>query len=177
MLYHPRQSYSHKLSFRRISLKKKKQVIEHDTCRNGKTIIKCEKYPGCPVLRCLIFQLIHVPSIPQSLLDPLEEEFHVFFGVGIKGDIEKLLLRPRLARRPWWTGKGFGSEGDGAGDEECRVEEEELSGWEIERPKKVSTCQWDDRRLTKRPGSVCLLLHGRFCFSRDWESFEFFLKF
>ncbi|CAI0555941.1 unnamed protein product [Linum tenue] len=41
--------------------------------------------------RCVIFQLIHSPSIPQSLFDFLRSKDYVFAGVGIHSDARKLL--------------------------------------------------------------------------------------
>lgn len=40
--------------------------------------------------RCLIIQLIHTPSLPQSLVDFLANPNYTFVGVGIREDLEKL---------------------------------------------------------------------------------------
>ncbi|KAJ4846574.1 hypothetical protein Tsubulata_043290, partial [Turnera subulata] len=40
---------------------------------------------------CLIFQLVHCPALLPSLAEFLGDPRHVFVGVGIKSDVEKLL--------------------------------------------------------------------------------------
>ncbi|XP_047947448.1 Werner Syndrome-like exonuclease [Salvia hispanica] len=44
----------------------------------------------CVGLRCLIFQLIHSPSVPSPLVDFLANPNHTFVGIGIEADLEKL---------------------------------------------------------------------------------------
>ncbi|KAH7843536.1 hypothetical protein Vadar_017865 [Vaccinium darrowii] len=44
----------------------------------------------CVAQRCLIFQLIYSPHIPQSLINFLANPAHTFVGVGIDEDVEKL---------------------------------------------------------------------------------------
>lgn len=44
----------------------------------------------CVGNRCLIIQLIHTPSVPQSLVDFLANPSYTFVGVGINQDLEKL---------------------------------------------------------------------------------------
>lgn len=44
----------------------------------------------CVGRRCLIFQLIHSPSIPASLVNFLANPNYKFVGIGIKQDLEKL---------------------------------------------------------------------------------------
>ncbi|KAL1564069.1 exodeoxyribonuclease I [Salvia divinorum] len=44
----------------------------------------------CVGHRCLIFQLIHSPSIPPSLVAFLANPRHTFAGIGIEADLEKL---------------------------------------------------------------------------------------
>ncbi|XP_009791565.1 3'-5' exonuclease-like [Nicotiana sylvestris] len=41
--------------------------------------------------RCLIFQLLHRDFIPQSLVDFLIDPNNTFVGIGVEGDVEKLL--------------------------------------------------------------------------------------
>ncbi|KAL7256910.1 hypothetical protein ACSBR1_010780 [Camellia fascicularis] len=40
--------------------------------------------------RCLIFQLIYFPKIPQALFDFLNKPIYTFVGVGIHTDVDKL---------------------------------------------------------------------------------------
>ncbi|KAJ4706733.1 Werner Syndrome-like exonuclease [Melia azedarach] len=44
----------------------------------------------CVERRCLIFQIIHAKTIPQSLVDFLSNENYSFVGVGIHSDLSKL---------------------------------------------------------------------------------------
>ncbi|KAL8467672.1 hypothetical protein ACS0TY_031065 [Phlomoides rotata] len=44
----------------------------------------------CVGRRCLIFQLIHSPSIPNSLINFLANPNYKFVGIGVKHDLEKL---------------------------------------------------------------------------------------
>ncbi|KAF8398117.1 hypothetical protein HHK36_017042 [Tetracentron sinense] len=46
----------------------------------------------CVGRNCLIFQLLHSPTIPPSLSDFLNNPDYTFVGVGIGGDVEKLWL-------------------------------------------------------------------------------------
>ncbi|XP_016497068.1 3'-5' exonuclease-like [Nicotiana tabacum] len=41
--------------------------------------------------RCLIFQLLHRDFIPQSFIDFLIDPNNTFVGIGVEGDVEKLL--------------------------------------------------------------------------------------
>ncbi|GMP41069.1 hypothetical protein CsSME_00011289 [Camellia sinensis var. sinensis] len=45
----------------------------------------------CVGRRCLIFQLLYSPEIPQSLIDFLNNPIYTFVGVGINSDVEKLI--------------------------------------------------------------------------------------
>ncbi|KAH6756491.1 hypothetical protein C2S52_021157 [Perilla frutescens var. hirtella] len=44
----------------------------------------------CVGRRCLIFQLIHSPSVPTALINFLANPRYTFVGIGIKQDLEKL---------------------------------------------------------------------------------------
>ncbi|XP_050216866.1 3'-5' exonuclease-like isoform X2 [Mercurialis annua] len=50
----------------------------------------------CIYNRCLIYQIKHSPKIPQSLKEFLRSKRFVFVGVGIKGDVEKLMKDYKL---------------------------------------------------------------------------------
>ncbi|KAF3444137.1 hypothetical protein FNV43_RR13827 [Rhamnella rubrinervis] len=100
---------------------------------------------------CLIFQIMHAPSIPQSLIDFLGNAVHTFVGVGIQNDVEKLLID-----------YGFGVAnmvdlGDLAarklGVRELRNSglkglAKEVLGMEIVKPKRVTMSRWDTEWLT-----------------------------
>ncbi|KAF8007093.1 hypothetical protein BT93_K1176 [Corymbia citriodora subsp. variegata] len=102
-------------------------------------------------LHCLIFQFLHAPEIPQSLTDFLRDPRHVFVGVGIEEDVEKLLcdyglsvanavdLRALAARE---LGR---EELKNAG---LKTLAKEVLGREIAKPKKISMSRWDNPWLT-----------------------------
>lgn len=102
-------------------------------------------------LDCLIFQLLHAPEIPQLLADFLRDPRHVFVGVGIDEDVEKLLcdyglgvanavdLRPLAARE-------LGREELGRAG--LKTLAKEVLGREIQKPKRVSTSRWDHQFLS-----------------------------
>ncbi|XP_030526060.1 Werner Syndrome-like exonuclease isoform X2 [Rhodamnia argentea] len=102
-------------------------------------------------LHCLIFQLLQAPEIPPPLADFLRDPSHVFVGIGIDEDVEKLLcdhglgvanavdLRDLAARE--------------LGREELRraglkTLAKEVLGREIDKPKRVTTSRWDNPWLT-----------------------------
>ncbi|KAL0339820.1 UNVERIFIED_CONTAM: hypothetical protein Sradi_4498800 [Sesamum radiatum] len=116
----------------------------------------------CVGHRCLIYQLIHFPHIPESLVDFLSDEDFTFVGVGIKSDLEKL-------------DKDYGIAGDAhavelgkrAADEYDRKELKKaglkgLSSFvlrrELEKPQRVTMSRWDNRWLTRIKCSMLVLM-------------------
>ncbi|XP_015881424.2 3'-5' exonuclease [Ziziphus jujuba] len=105
----------------------------------------------CVADRCLIFQILHSPSIPNSLIDFLGNRTCAFVGVGIQHDVEKLLLD---------YGLGVANVVDiGAlaatklGKRELRSSglkslAKEVLGIEVEKPKRVTLSRWDNEWLT-----------------------------
>ncbi|MED6201268.1 hypothetical protein PIB30_093234 [Stylosanthes scabra] len=105
----------------------------------------------CVANRCLVFQILHSPSVPQSLVDFLVNEGHTFLGVGIEEDVEKLLEDYNL------NVKNFV---DLSSLAESVLGETELKraglktlagrvlGLEIDKPKRVSRSRWDNPWLT-----------------------------
>ncbi|KAK9290825.1 hypothetical protein L1049_009003 [Liquidambar formosana] len=105
----------------------------------------------CVARKCLIYQLIHSPGAPQSLVDFLRKANYTFVGVGIDSDVEKLL-----------GDYGFGVSNavdlrvlaaDGLGMKELRNSgiknlAKEVLGREIEKPKRVTMSRWDNEWLT-----------------------------
>ncbi|XP_011040699.1 PREDICTED: Werner Syndrome-like exonuclease [Populus euphratica] len=101
---------------------------------------------------CLIFQLLHCPTgIPQSLYDFLSNKNYTFVGVGIEGDVEKLVedydvsmgnavdLRVLAAEKlgaEKWKNSGIKSL------------VKEILGKQIEKPKRVTMSRWDNEWLT-----------------------------
>ncbi|KAG8367793.1 hypothetical protein BUALT_Bualt16G0109700 [Buddleja alternifolia] len=106
----------------------------------------------CVGHRCLIFQLIHSPSIPPSLVNFLSNPNYTFVGIGIEPDLEKLqedyelgfstrfvdlrsLAADRYGRR----------ELKQAGVKRLSMEVLEK---ELEKPKRVTMSRWDNQWLT-----------------------------
>ncbi|KAL1554727.1 exodeoxyribonuclease I [Salvia divinorum] len=106
----------------------------------------------CVGRRCLIFQLIHSPSVPPSLVAFLANPRHTFVGIGITADLKKLeedyefgfntntvdlreLAAERYGRRDL---KNYGVKSLAA-----LVLEKE-----VEKPKSVTMSRWDNPWLT-----------------------------
>ncbi|CAN0891046.1 3'-5' exonuclease [Linum grandiflorum] len=101
--------------------------------------------------RCVIFQLIHSPSIPQSLFDFLQSKDFVFVGVGIESDVEKLVEDYGLMVGNSLDLRGLAAEklGDKAlKNSGLKQLAREVLGKEIEKPKRVSMSRWDNIWLT-----------------------------
>ncbi|KAI3446547.1 hypothetical protein Pfo_029137 [Paulownia fortunei] len=106
----------------------------------------------CVGRRCLIYQLIHCPSIPSSLINFLANPNYTFVGIGIKEDLEKLeedyefgfntntvdlrnLAADEYGMREL---KSAGLKGL------SRV----VLGKDVEKPKRVTMSRWDNQWLT-----------------------------
>ncbi|XP_043708149.1 Werner Syndrome-like exonuclease [Telopea speciosissima] len=105
----------------------------------------------CVEGNCLIFQLLYADQIPTSLINFLKNPSLTFVGVGIQGDVEKLLedhelnvvntvdLRSLAARRlsnPELRNSGL------------KELTREILGKEIGKPRKVTMSRWDAEWLT-----------------------------
>ncbi|CAN4123829.1 unnamed protein product [Withania somnifera] len=109
----------------------------------------------CVGSSCLIFQLLHCRSIPQSLITFLYT--YTFVGVGIEGDVEKLerdhglhvsySVDLRELATTAYEGYGMGNQiNSSAGLKElCSA----VLGKEIVKPRHVSTSGWDDEWLNE----------------------------
>ncbi|GMH18662.1 hypothetical protein Nepgr_020503 [Nepenthes gracilis] len=93
---------------------------------------------------CLIYQLIHTPYIPQSLVEFLGCENYTFVGVGISSDVEKLLDDYNLRVSNTVDLARLGADRRGlrrnAGLKELA---REVLGFEIAKPKRVTRSRWD----------------------------------
>ncbi|KAL5729211.1 exodeoxyribonuclease I [Ranunculus cassubicifolius] len=105
----------------------------------------------CTSTKCLIFQLLHAPSIPNSLFHFLNNPNFCFVGVGIKEDVDKLWRNNGLYVRNFRDLREMAVEKTG------RVElrntglmglGKEILGWEIEKPKNVTMSNWENERLS-----------------------------
>ncbi|XP_065854222.1 3'-5' exonuclease-like [Euphorbia lathyris] len=101
--------------------------------------------------RCLIFQIMHSPSIQQSLREFLQDGDFVFVGVGIANDVAKLLKDYRLVvmntidLRSLAVQKSLDAAYQNAGLKELTLR---VLGREIEKPKSITLSRWDSTMLT-----------------------------
>ncbi|KAI7998654.1 Werner Syndrome-like exonuclease [Camellia lanceoleosa] len=103
----------------------------------------------CVGCRCLIFQLIYSPEIPQSLFDFLSNPIYTFVGVGIHTDVDKLTDDYGLSVA---TPVDLRSLAVDCGMIELRnaglkTLAREVLGKEIEKPKRITTSRWDNKWL------------------------------
>nr|AFK44726.1 unknown [Lotus japonicus] len=105
----------------------------------------------CVDHRCLVFQIIHAPSIPDSLSSFLSNPQHTFVGVGIQGDVDKLLKDRSFTVANAVDLRTLAAEV--YGDPEMmkaglKALTQRVLGMNVEKPKKISTSKWDDRYLS-----------------------------
>ncbi|XP_052729576.1 3'-5' exonuclease isoform X2 [Vigna angularis] len=105
----------------------------------------------CLGQHCLVFQILHSPSIPPSLVSFLADSNVTFFGVGIEEDAEKLLEDYNLHVVNIRDLRSFAAE---------KLRDRELNragikslglrvlGLEFEKPKRISRSRWDNPWLT-----------------------------
>lgn len=104
----------------------------------------------CVGHRCLIFQLICAPAIPDSLLDFLGNASYTFVGIGIQSDVEKLHMDYNLdvanvVDLAHLAAHELGSRNlRNAGLKGLAWE---VLGMEINKPKRVTLSRWDSRYL------------------------------
>ncbi|XP_042519446.1 Werner Syndrome-like exonuclease [Macadamia integrifolia] len=105
----------------------------------------------CVEGNCLIFQLLYADRIPTSLIEFLSNPSLTFVGVGIQGDVEKLLVDHELNvvntvdLRSLAAKKLSIPELRDAGLKELT---REVLGKEIGKPRKVTMSRWDAEWLT-----------------------------
>ncbi|KAK1575306.1 hypothetical protein Q3G72_004357 [Acer saccharum] len=130
--------------------------IEHHPNFNYKNEHPVATLQLCVGHRCLIFQMIHAPDIPQCLEDFLLNEEYSFVGVKVDEDAEKLEndynlsvgnaidLRTLAAEQVEVLGMNM-TELKQAG---LKVLSDRVLGKKIEKPKKIQLSNWDDRWLS-----------------------------
>ncbi|KAL2501985.1 Werner Syndrome-like exonuclease [Forsythia ovata] len=106
----------------------------------------------CVDRRCLIYQLIHSPSVPPPLIDFLSNQNYTFVGIGIKADLEKLE-----------EDYGFGYSANAVDLRQLAADTYQMRelkntglkslarfvlGKEVEKPNRVTMSRWDYRWLT-----------------------------
>ncbi|KAL8227441.1 hypothetical protein R6Q59_000073 [Mikania micrantha] len=106
----------------------------------------------CVERRCLIFQILQAPSIPQSLVNFLGNRSYTFTGVGIRNDVDKLredynLVVLRTADLRTLAADAFGvRELNNAGIKELTSR---VLGVEMNKPMSITMSRWDDQLLTQ----------------------------
>ncbi|KAH7556843.1 hypothetical protein ACOSP7_026115 [Xanthoceras sorbifolium] len=104
----------------------------------------------CVGRRCLIFQLIHAPGIPRSLVNFLSHQSYTFVGVGIDKDVEKLEEDYNLSVENTVDLRGLAAEAlemvslRNAG---LKSLAREVLGLEISKPRAITMSRWDHRWL------------------------------
>ncbi|XP_009339340.2 Werner Syndrome-like exonuclease [Pyrus x bretschneideri] len=108
--------------------------------------------PGvCLDPNCLIFQVLHSESIPQSLTNFLANPAFTFVGVGIESDCEKLLLDYGLRVANAVDLRGFAALRLGVlelGNAGLKRLASAVLGKELQKPKRVTMSRWDSQWLT-----------------------------
>nr|KYP37975.1 Werner syndrome ATP-dependent helicase isogeny [Cajanus cajan] len=105
----------------------------------------------CIANRCLVFQILHSPSIPRSLDSFLADPAVTFFGVGIRADAEKLLQDYNLHvanvrdLRPLAAGRLGDRALNQAGLKALGLR---VLGLEVQKPTRITMSRWDHRWLS-----------------------------
>ncbi|RDX68590.1 Werner Syndrome-like exonuclease, partial [Mucuna pruriens] len=105
----------------------------------------------CVGPHCLVFQILHSPSVPPSLVSFLADPNVTFLGVGINADVEKLLEDYNLHVASVRDLSSLAAEK--LGDRELnRAGLKTLGlrvlGLEVEKPQRISRSRWDNPWLT-----------------------------
>ncbi|KAL5700800.1 hypothetical protein ACHQM5_026207 [Ranunculus cassubicifolius] len=104
----------------------------------------------CIGRRCLIFQLLYTSFIPQSLANFLSNDTYQFVGVGINGDVQKLMADYNLWVENTTDLRGLAAEQlqwdqlKNAGLKDLAME---VLGMDIVKPKNVTLSRWDAEYL------------------------------
>ncbi|KAF8398122.1 hypothetical protein HHK36_017047 [Tetracentron sinense] len=132
----------------------------------------------CVGRNCLIFQLLHSPTIPPSLSNFLNNPDYTFVGVGIGGDVEKLWLDHGLRVSRSVDLRGLAASVLNRTDlENARLIllAREVLEKDVEKPIRVTLSRWDSEFLTHAQvqyACVDAFLSfeiGRTLFSRNYE--------
>ncbi|KAK7373845.1 hypothetical protein VNO80_07265 [Phaseolus coccineus] len=105
----------------------------------------------CLGQHCLVFQILHSPSIPPSLVSFLADTNFTFVGVGIEEDAEKLLEDYNLHVVNVRDLRSLAAEK--LGDRELKQAGIKalglrVLGLEVEKPKRITKSRWDNPWLT-----------------------------
>ncbi|CAJ2670656.1 unnamed protein product [Trifolium pratense] len=107
----------------------------------------------CIGSECLVFQILHAPYVPESLIAFLDNKNHKFVGVGIKDDVDKLdrdfslrvanFVDLRTLAAQTLDDKAMNSAG-------LKTLAKRVLGKEIEKPKRITLSDWSNFPLTIR---------------------------
>ncbi|KAK9136663.1 hypothetical protein Sjap_007257 [Stephania japonica] len=109
----------------------------------------------CVGRRCLIFQILHAPAVPHSLLAFLARPHYTFVGVGIEEDIEKL-EEDHSVRVARWEDLGvLADQCLGFCDGRLwrvglRNLAEQVLGREVLKPRQITLSRWDSEWLSAK---------------------------
>ncbi|KAF3455516.1 hypothetical protein FNV43_RR00147 [Rhamnella rubrinervis] len=116
----------------------------------------------CMAHHCLIFQLLHAETIPESLVYFLANPEFTFVGMGVKDDADKLLDDYQLR-----VGRTLGLGQTAA--EKFQVPDFErrelkrlamrLIGKVMEKPKHITLSKWDTKKLSYNMRVSMLMFH------------------
>ncbi|KVI07167.1 Werner Syndrome-like exonuclease [Cynara cardunculus var. scolymus] len=105
----------------------------------------------CVGKRCLVFQILHSPTVPESLKNFLRNPSYTFAGVGIESDVEKLTVDYNLVVANMADVRALAAvkygvrELQNAGLKSLTMT---VLGKEISKPKGVTMSRWDNEWLT-----------------------------
>ncbi|XP_058741771.1 3'-5' exonuclease-like [Vicia villosa] len=104
----------------------------------------------CVDRECLVFQILHAPYVPDSLVAFLENQNNTFVGVGVGEDVEKLLRDYTLHVANFVKLCTLAAER--LGDHMKRVGLKTLAlhvlGRGMEKPRKITMSKWNDLNLS-----------------------------
>jgi hypothetical protein len=101
----------------------------------------------CTHNRCLVFQIIHSPSIPTSLLTFLANPNNRFVGVGIEADVEKLIEDYDMSVRNYVDLRNLAAEVLDDRDllrSGIKSLAERVLGKIVEKPQRITRSRWDN---------------------------------
>ncbi|OIW07522.1 hypothetical protein TanjilG_14468 [Lupinus angustifolius] len=105
----------------------------------------------CVADRCLVFQILHAPSIPHALVSFLADTRNTFVGVGIEEDVEKLVEDYDLRVASVVDLRGVAADRYGERDLKqagLKTLSFRVLGLEVVKPKRISMSKWDNVWLT-----------------------------
>lgn len=149
-------------------------IVGLDVERSPDYITDCDHSAAvlqlCVGRSCLVYQILHSPTIPRKLREFLGDPGYTFVGAGIRNDVQRLWedhrLRVANVRElgPWAAEELGKKELTAAG---LDVLGKEVVGEEMKKLEKLNCecerCRWDEKVLTRKQ-VACACLDGYFSF-------------